>query len=128
MKQHLITGLYLIVGLINFTPLMGVLGQDQLSALYQIPEQPKDMLLLLQHRAVLFGIIGGFIMLSAFQPKHRPTASIMGLTSMLSFILLYHLLEPLNSSLTKVYWIDVIASGMLIVAANLSAQEKPLAE
>ena len=128
MKQHLITGLYLIVGLINFAPLMGVLGQDQLSALYQIPEQSKDMLLLLQHRAVLFGIIGGFIMLSAFQPKHRLAASIMGLISMLSFILLYHLLEPLNSSLTKVYWIDVIASGMLIVAVILGAQEKPPAE
>ncbi len=124
MKHRIITGLYLIVGLINFAPLMGVLGASKLNELYGITELSADMLLLMQHRAVLFGIIGGFILLAAFKPNHRPVASIMGMISMISFIILSHLSGPLSEQLVKVYWIDIAAIILLLIAMLLAQQQR----
>ncbi len=124
MKHRIITGLYLIVGLINFAPLVGVLGANKLTELYGITELSADMLLLMQHRAVLFGIIGGFILLAAFKPNHRPVASIMGMISMISFIILSHLSGPLSEQLVKVYWIDIAAIILLLIAMLLAQQQR----
>ncbi len=122
MKHRIITGLYLIVGLINFAPLMGVLGASKLNELYGITELSADMLLLMQHRAVLFGIIGGFILLAAFKPHYRPAASIMGMISMVSFIILSHLSGPVSKQLAKVYWIDIAAIILLVIALLIGRQ------
>ena len=58
-----IKSIMLLVGLINFAPIIGVLSQEQLEKLYGIPIQGQDMLILMRHRAVLLGLVGGLLVM-----------------------------------------------------------------
>ena len=122
--KHVITVLFVIVGLINFTPLMGILSDDMLASLYAIEITSPDMSLLLRHRAALFGIVGGYILIAAFRPNHRPVATIMAFASMLSFLALYLLISPENNKLIGVFRIDVFAMILLIVAVVLDRRNQ----
>ncbi len=47
----------LLAGIISLLPLPGALGGERLRALYRVGAGDADLLLLLQHRAVLFGLL-----------------------------------------------------------------------
>ncbi len=100
-------------GLINLVPVTGVLSAGQLERLYGLPVQ-GDLAILMRHRAVLFGILGGFIVLSAFRPVLRPAACVTGLVSMLSFVALAFLANDYGPALHKVVVADLIASAGLL--------------
>lgn len=115
----IITALFVIVGLINFAPLMGIASDTVLASLYGVDIASPDLSLLLRHRAALFGIVGGYILISAFKPNHRPVATIMAFASMLSFLALYLIIGPESSKLIGVFRIDVVAVVLLIAAVIL---------
>ena len=115
----LATIFFLIPGVINFAPVVGALSAKQLTRLYQIDNLSQDLELLLRHRAFLFGIIGTFIIISAFQPNLRIHATIAGLVSMVSFIVLAFTLNIDNPSLVKIVWVDVFAIVVLLVGFTL---------
>jgi len=108
--------LFIIVGLVNLTPLIGVLGATQLEALYDQPFAGKDLLLLLRHRAVLFGLLGGLLIVAAFRPAIRSVAAVAGLVSMVSFLGLAFPIDTLGPALQRVFWADMIATPLLAVA------------
>jgi hypothetical protein len=54
----------LIAGIIHLLPIPGVLGAAKLGRLYGITVSDPNTAILLQHRAVLFGVLG-VLMLSA---------------------------------------------------------------
>lgn len=118
MKQ-LIAALFIVPGLINFAPILGALSNEHLAKLYLVDNLNPDVALLLRHRALLFGIVGAFIVYSAFQPHLRPYATIAGLVSMVSFVILVFALNTSNPSLIKVAWIDVGAIIILVVGSLL---------
>lgn len=118
------TALFIIVGLINFAPLMGIASNDMLASLYAIEVNSPDMSLLLRHRAALFGIVGGYILIAAFRPSHRPVATVMAFASMLSFMVLYLLVGPENNKLVGVFRLDVVAVILLIAAVILDRREQ----
>lgn len=74
-----------------------------------------DLPILLQHRALLFGILGGFIMLSAFRRHLRPAAVIMAFISMVGFIVILLASGEYGAELRKVALIDAVAIVVLIV-------------
>jgi hypothetical protein len=114
--ERIITAIFVLVGAINLYPVVGVLSAKMLSSLYVIDVQNNDVLILLRHRAILFGLLGGFIIYSAFKPELQPLAIIMGLISMLSFIVIAFLVGDYGAGVRKVIVADVIASlGLLIV-------------
>jgi hypothetical protein len=114
--ERIITAILVLVGAINFYPVIGVLSDKMLSNLYLIEVQSNDLLILLKHRAVLFGLLGGFIIYSAFKPELQWLALVMGLISMLSFIVIAFLVGDYGIGIRKVIIADVIASlGLLIV-------------
>lgn len=61
----------LLVGFLNFYPLIGIQGPARLKALYGPPIEGADLVILMRHRALLFGLIGGFMMAAAFVPAWR---------------------------------------------------------
>ncbi len=122
--KHNITALFIIVGLINFVPLMGILSDDILASLYAVEITSPDMSLLLRHRAALFGIVGSYILVAAFRPNHRPVATIMAFASMLSFLALYLMIGPQNNKFVSVFRIDVVAVFLLISAVILSRKNR----
>jgi len=117
--KYLISALFFIPGVINFIPIIGVISNHKLSQLYQIDGLDGDLALLLRHRAILFGIVGSVIMLASFQPPIRGHATIAGLVSMVSFVVLVFALKTSNPSLVKVAWVDVGATVLLVTGCVL---------
>lgn len=127
--MSIVIGLLLaLVGLINFMPLMGILGAERLAAMYGHPFEDPNLVLLMRHRAVLFGLLGGFIFYSLFQPNLQPLAMGAALISMLSFIVLGALEMPLGTfseAIRKVMWADgmgLILLGLAIALAVLQGR------
>jgi hypothetical protein len=77
-----------IAGVINLLPSMLAFLPDKISKSYGIEIPNANYELLLRHRAILFGIIGGLMIFSAIVKKYYDIATIAGLISMTSFIIL----------------------------------------
>ena len=68
MIGYAVSGLLVLVGLINLIPAVGAIAPERLRTLYGIEPDAPELLLLLRHRALLFALIGGFVVLAAFRP------------------------------------------------------------
>lgn len=121
--RHFISALFILAGLIKITPVIGVLGVERLQALYGMPFDGQDLLLLMRHRAVLFGVVGSLLLVAAFRPPLRMLAGTVGLASIASFLLLALPLQEHGAALQRVFWADVVAGTSLILALWLSRGE-----
>ncbi|MEO0345888.1 MAG: phosphopantetheine adenylyltransferase [Pseudomonadota bacterium] len=117
--RALIALCFVVAGLINLAPIIGLRGADTLYRLYGVRTASGDLSLLLQHRAVLFGIIGSLLLTGAFQPNLRLAAALAGLVSMLSFTALAFSIDGIGAPLTRIAWIDVAASAVLVLGLVL---------
>jgi len=106
----------MLAGVINLLPLIGVLGQQQLQSLYSLPFDDASLRVLMRHRAVLFGLLGVALIVSAFVPGWRLPLALLGLASMVSFIVLAYLEGGGNAAIRRVVWADLIASLPLAAA------------
>lgn len=98
-----------VAALINLLPVSGVLGAAQLSKLYVVSIEGRDLTILLRHRAVLFGIVGGLLAAAIFLPSLRTSAFLAGMVSMVSFIVLQWLEGGSNAALSRVVVADYVA-------------------
>jgi hypothetical protein len=119
MGTKIISIILVIVGIINFYPAIGVISAERLQSLYQLSFQEENLQILMRHRAILFGLLGAFLIYSAFRPSLQPLAFIAGFVSMIGFIVLTLLSGKYNSSISKVMVADIIASVVLAIAAVL---------
>ena len=107
--ERAISAVLVIVGLINFLPVIGVSSAEVLATLYGIPALDGDLLVLMRHRAVLFGALGGLIIASAFRRHLQPVAIIAGLFAMLGFVALALMAGDIGAKIQNVMWVDVFA-------------------
>lgn len=114
----LATVLYVLVGVVNLLPVSGALSTGRLQALYGVSLADPNVIILMRHRAVLFGIVGALVVAAAFHAPLRPIALAAGLVSMLSFVLVAYLVGGFNAELRRVVAVDLVAS-LLLVAAGL---------
>lgn len=124
MKQRLILLLFVIVGLVNFAPLAGVLSREMIEGAYAVEVNSAALELLLRHRAVLFGIVGGLLLVAAFRPALRPIAAVCGFISMISFALLYGVIGPENDALRGVLRFDIVGIVALAAAILLGRSDR----
>lgn len=120
--RALATTLFLVAGLINFIPVTGFFSGARLEALYGFHFEDVNLLILMRHRAVLLGIVGGIMMVSAFHPPLRRVGMAAGMVSMLAFIFLAYNLGG-NAELLRVALIDVAAVVVLLGGALVSQLE-----
>lgn len=118
-RERIIAGLLIIVGLVNFVPVVGVIGAESLARLYGISGLEGDLLVLMRHRALLFGIVGAFILCAAFKRSLQPAAMLMAAVSMLGYMLLVFLAVEPGAKLNRVAMIDLIACVPLLIAMVL---------
>lgn len=105
-----------IAGLINFVPSMLAFLPNKIANSYGIEVPDASLELLLRHRAVLFGIVGGIMIFAALTKKYYNLASTIGLVSMISFLILFFLMEgSISKELEKVMKIDAIGIVILVV-------------
>ncbi|MBB6521263.1 phosphopantetheine adenylyltransferase [Pseudoteredinibacter isoporae] len=109
----------IIVGLINIVPVLGVLSVENLEEAYGIALASNDLAILMRHRALLFGILGGFVLYSAFTQAFQTAAMIMAGVSMIGFAVLVNSVEGVNESINKVLLIDYAGIGFWVLAVCL---------
>ena len=114
-----ITTLFVVAGIIHILPLTGVMGSTQLAALYGMQIEDRNLLILMRHRAVLFALLGIFLLYSGFKPQFQTIAIIAGWISTVSFLWLALSVGDYNDRLNRVVVADVIALACLIAAAGL---------
>ena len=106
-----------LAGIIHLLPLPGLLGAEQLRRLYGIAVDDPNLAILLQHRAVLFGLLGALLIAAAFRPELRAVALIAGLVSTVSFLVIAWGVGGYNAPVARVVAADIVAVLLLLVAA-----------
>lgn len=109
----------IIAGLINLLPLIGVVSARQLEKLYSLPITDPNLEVLMRHRAVLFGIVGGLLIASVFKTEWQTPAIIAGLLSMVSFIVLTMLVDGYSGVYRHIIIADIIGIVALSVVFAL---------
>ena len=113
--NKLVTILLALVGFINFFPVLGVFGVSNLETAYNIDIPSADIALLLQHRALLFGILGGFVLYSLFRKQHQNVSMVLAGISMLGFVVLFKTVGNNNPAILKVLYFDYV--GLFLLGA-----------
>lgn len=116
--RALICAMLVVVAIIHLLPLSGLLGADRLNALYGISIGDPDLEILMRHRAVLFGLLGVFILVAAFRPTLQVMALVAGFASVLSFLWLAWSVGGYNSQIVREVIADGVALACLMVAAT----------
>ena len=123
--QKTVAALLALTGVIHLLPLAGVLGAARLQSLYGLAFDEPNLLILMQHRAVLFGLLGAFLLYAAWRPALVPLALAAGFASVLSFLGIALAVGNYNSLLARVVMADWIALACLVAAAALHLWPRP---
>lgn len=105
--------LLVLVALIHLLPVVGVGGRARLESLYGTAIDEPNLLLLMRHRAVLFGLLGAFLLAAAFDRRLHLAGLVAGLVSVGSFLLAGRN-GDLNSHVRRVYLVDAVAAACLL--------------
>lgn len=109
-----------LTGIINLIPSLLAFFPDNISKSYGVELPNGNYELLLRHRAILFGIIGGLMIYAAIVKKYYKIATTVGLISMGSFILLFVLIDKdINLELKNVMIFDIVATVILCIGSLL---------
>ncbi len=121
--RKMVTVLLIIVGIIHLLPLSGALDTERLSALYGVTLQDPNLVILMRHRAVLFGLLGLFLLYAAFRPAFQAAALIGGIISVGSFLWIATATGGYNPLLGRVVAADWIALACLLLVAAILARD-----
>jgi len=106
-----------VVGIIHLLPLTGVLGVSRLQSLYGVTIDDPNLEILMRHRAVLFGILGAFLIYAAFRPGLQLAALIAGAVSVISFLVIAAMIGGYNAGIARVVTADIVAVVCLLIGA-----------
>ena len=107
------TSLFL-AAVIHLLPVTGVAGAERLAALYGVAIGDPSLLILMRHRALLFGMLGAFMLAALWLAHLRNSAFALGLFSVVSFLALALLGAPYNASIGRIVMADLLALALLL--------------
>lgn len=113
---YLLRAMLIVIGLIHLLPVTGVLGNERLVQLYGVAFTDPNLSILMRHRAMLFGLLGGFLIYAAFRPDFQPVALIVAGVSVLSFLALAWSVGSYNALIGRVVIADIVALVCWLVA------------
>jgi hypothetical protein len=119
--QHLWTGLVLVAAVINFAPVLGLSSPERMGPFYGVDLGDANLQILMRHRAMLFGLVGGLLFVAAFHPPLRTLGYVVGFSSMVSFLLVAWLVGGYNAEIQRVIVIDTVGIAALAGAALVHA-------
>jgi len=115
--RYLVSASLILVGIIHLLPLPGLLGAERLAALYGLDFSEPSLSILMRHRAVLFGLLGAFLVVAAFRPALQPLAFIAAFVSVVLFLLLAWSSGGYNAQIGRVVAADLVALVALVIGA-----------
>jgi hypothetical protein len=102
--------------------LAGVLGRSALERAYGVQLGiGQDLVILMQHRAVLFGLLAVACLGAVVNSAWRWPVGVAALVSMLSFVLIAAF-QPHSAPIAKVLWVDLVTAVILSLAMALHAK------
>ena len=107
----------LVVGVIHILPLSGVLSAVRVFDLYGISFDDPNLEILMRHRAVLFGLLGIFLICSIFIPNFQLAALIAGFVSVISFLYLSYSIGGYNDQVSRIVMADKVALVCLVIGS-----------
>ena len=115
--RFIVPAMLLVAGIIHILPLSGVLSAARLFDLYGISFDDPNLEILMRHRAVLFGLLGMFLISSAFLPNLQLAALITGFVSVVSFLYLAYSVGGYNDQVNRIVTADKAALVCLLVGS-----------
>lgn len=122
--RYLIPAVLLIVGLIHLLPAVGVLSTHRLTSLYGVAVDGPDLEILMRHRAVLFGLLGLFLVHAAWHRKLHLLALVAALASIGSFLGLAWAVGGYNPLLSRIVLVDVLALALVLVGLAVALVQR----
>jgi hypothetical protein len=115
--RYVVSAMLIVVGVIHLMPLSGALGSERLAALYGLSFDQPDLAILMRHRAILFGLLGAFLLLAAFRTELQTIALVAGFVSVASFLYFAWSTGNYNAQIGRVVAADVVARACLVIGA-----------
>ena len=115
--RYILSVMLTIVGIIHLLPMAGALGVSRLQSLYGVIIADPNLEILMRHRAVLFGILGAFLIYAAFRPGLQLAAFIAGAVSVISFLVIAGIIGGYNTGIARVVTADIVAVVCLLIGA-----------
>jgi len=119
--QKLWTVLVLVAAAINFAPVLGVVSPERMGLFYGVDLEDPNLQILMLHRAILFGIVGGLLFVTAFHLPLRALGYAVGFSSMVSFLLIAWGVGGYNTEIQRVMAVDVVGIAALAGAGVVHA-------
>lgn len=110
----------LMAGLIHLLPVSGVTGAAALTRLYGVEVPDPNLSILLQHRALLFGLLALLMFGAIAVPGLRVIVLTVALFSAASFVAVALWVGGYNPAIARVVTADVVVS--LLLSAGLVAE------
>lgn len=105
----------LVVGAIHLLPAVGALGPRQLKGLYGIETTDPSIVVLLRHRAVLFGVLGAGFVTAAFVPAIQWAALGVATVAVVSYLTMNT--RETTDELQRVGRVDLVALATVAIGA-----------
>lgn len=112
------------MALINFAPMISAVMPSKLQTLYGIAPENMELMTLLQHRALLLGLVGLALATAAHMPQLRWPALIGGAISMGSFVIFAAARGQMSGPLGKIAMVDIIGLILAVLTAFIMFQNK----
>ncbi|MEM7329709.1 MAG: phosphopantetheine adenylyltransferase [Pseudomonadota bacterium] len=106
---------FYFLALIHLLPALAAMSPRQLTTLYGVAPDDKVLTTLLQHRAVLLGLVGAAFIAGAFLPGLRWAALIGGSISMVGFLLIALINGELSGPLKKISIVDAAGLPVAVI-------------
>ena len=116
MLARISSAMLIVVGVIHLLPLPGVLGAGRLARLYGTVIEDPDLIILMRHRAVMFGLLGALLVAAAFRAELRGVAYVAGFVSVVSFLAIAWSVGGYGPAVGRVVAADVVALVLLLAA------------
>lgn len=118
----LIQALLTILAAIHLLPALAAIAPTQLQKLYGVSPNDRDLIVLLQHRAVMLGVIGGLFAAAIFMLELRWPVLVGGALSMVAFLVIASQHRALGGALRKIALVDALGLPVVSALAFLMAQ------
>lgn len=106
--------LLVMVAVIHLLPAVGVGGRAPLERLYGTAVDEPNLLVLMRHRAVRFGLLGAFLLAAAFDRRLHFAGLVAGLVSVGSFLVLASRTGVMNAHARRICVVDAVAAACLL--------------
>ena len=119
MIQWIVTGLVLLVGVLNLTPAIVFISPERSLSLYAIDLAEPNISIVMRHRAVLLGLLGMALIYGAFRKEHLVPVIIAALIGKVAFLYLVYSSTGANTEIGRVALFDIGAIAVLLTALGL---------